>query len=174
MEIKKNDAVQLVYTYDAVGNILSVTDGSGNTTTYTYDSMSRLTTVTAFGSTTTYTYDNSNNRVLTHYGNNAEITCSYDSNNRVTMVEGKTNVDAIIYWYHYTYDNNNRILTKKFDNDDSRVESYEYDAAGRVQTCHALNYTSEYFYDNAGNRTGLYSSYHQSIYGEEEDDEENK
>ena len=164
MEIKKNDAVQLVYTYDAVGNILSVTDGSGNTTTYTYDSMSRLSTVTAFGSTTTYTYDNSNNRVLTHYGNNAEITCSYDSNNRVTMVEGKTNVDAIIYWYHYTYDNNNRILTKKFDNDDSKVESYEYDAAGRVQTCHALNYTSEYFYDNAGNRTGLYTSYHQSMY----------
>jgi YD repeat-containing protein len=54
------------YTYDRVGNRLSETYQPGNhQTTYTYDSLYRLTTAQAPGSTLQYSYDSVGNRTMT-------------------------------------------------------------------------------------------------------------
>ena len=37
LEVVKNGSAQLAYTYDAVGNVSTVTDQTGFVTTYTYD-----------------------------------------------------------------------------------------------------------------------------------------
>ena len=50
--------VQSTATYDTAGNLLTQTDGMGNTTSYTYDNMGRVATMMdALNNVTTYTYD---------------------------------------------------------------------------------------------------------------------
>lgn len=54
------------FTYNSNGDVLTATDGSGNTITYTYDTRGNLTQrQDELGDTTTYTYDSTTNRLLT-------------------------------------------------------------------------------------------------------------
>ncbi|WLD91718.1 RHS repeat domain-containing protein [Alkalihalobacillus sp. AL-G] len=51
------------FVYDTMGNVLTATDGKGQTTSYQYDPFSRLTKVTdPKGNVTEYQYDNVGNR----------------------------------------------------------------------------------------------------------------
>ncbi|MGC8990618.1 MAG: RHS repeat-associated core domain-containing protein, partial [Verrucomicrobiia bacterium] len=70
-------------TYDAVGNVLSLTDPVGNTTTYTYDGLSRkLTEMNAQGQVRQYEYDAAGNLVLVTDRNGRQIRYDYDELNR--------------------------------------------------------------------------------------------
>jgi RHS repeat-associated protein len=81
---------QTNFTYDSVGNLLTLDDASGNTTTWTYDGLSRVTAETnELIKTRAYTYDAASNLVRT-----------FDRNGRVTRY-GRDNLGRLTQelWY---------------------------------------------------------------------------
>lgn len=106
------------YTHDAVGNILSKTDNTGNHV-YGYDSLYRLTSaVHPPGQTTeAYAYDSIGNRVSSHLS----ATHSHDVANRLLS-------DAR---FAYIYDNNGN-LTRKTEASSGNVTTYGYDSENRL------------------------------------------
>jgi len=102
------------YTYDAAHNMLSKTDSRG-ITTYAYDRFNRLVSVTEpSGKTTSYTFDAAGNRKTQTVvlGTDTTITTyTYDSQNRLTGTQEQKNgvtTETVVY----TYDNNGNQLSK--------------------------------------------------------------
>ncbi len=111
------------YTYDNNGNQLTRTE-NGADTTYTYDELNRLETVSypSIG-TETYTYDNAGNRLSKVLGSES-TDYSYDARNR--LVQSITNGITIVY----DYDNNgNLVKTTK----GTEITTYTYDGFNRLK-----------------------------------------
>ncbi|MCG1025143.1 kelch repeat-containing protein [Dehalobacter sp.] len=102
------------YTYDSAKNMLTKVDSRG-TTTYTYDTLNRLFTVTEPSSqVTSYTYDAAGNRAtqtVTLGTTSTVTTYTYNEQNRLqstlTQLNGTTTQTGA-----YTYDNNGNELTQ--------------------------------------------------------------
>ncbi|MFS8436584.1 RHS repeat protein [Xanthomonas campestris pv. campestris] len=149
------------YDYDAVGNVMAISDGvtGGNTSRdMTYDGLDRLKTVTsaAFGDAS-YNYDALDNLQAAKVGTRDRMHV-YDGNNRLTNV-----VDAVggATLVGLSYDvqgnlNNRNGVTYDFDYGNrlrqvGAVEAYQYDAQGRRIRAQASASGAIYsFYDNAG------------------------
>ncbi|MBM9538730.1 RHS repeat-associated core domain-containing protein [Desulfobulbus alkaliphilus] len=104
--------------YDAVGNLVSWTQGQGKTTSYAFDALNRLTSLVEPGATVTgFTYD--------LHGNVITVT---DANGNVTR---------------YRYDDlGNRVAT---DAPDTGITRYVYDAAGNLVGKTDANTTSIFY-----------------------------
>jgi len=139
------DAVTL-YSYDPVGNRLSLTEPDGNTTTDQYDAKNRLFQETnAAGDVTVTAYDAVNN-VITVTAPNGNITNnSYDSLNRVIQVTDSIGLVAIS-----TYDPDNNRISQGDGN--GNITSYTFDALNRVvTTTDPLGKTTTSLYDAVNN-----------------------
>jgi RHS repeat-associated protein len=80
------------YTYDALNDLLSITQGPLNARTFQYDSFSRLTSTTnPETGTITSTYDANDNEITDTDARNITTTTTYDALNRLT---GKTYSDG--------------------------------------------------------------------------------
>ena len=80
---------------------MSVTVPSGKTS-YTYDPLNRLQTVTdPDSSSTTYTYDAVGNRMSVDYPNGTSADYTYNSLNRLTYLENSRSDNSIISSYTY-------------------------------------------------------------------------
>jgi RHS repeat-associated protein len=156
VRVEKDGAQQLAYTYDAIGNVESVTDRLGYITRYGYDKSSRMETVEADGKTTTYRYDaNGNREVVTYPGGVAE-TYAYDKAYRLLSVVNQQQDGSVISQYAYTYDENGQQISKT---DSYGQTDYTYDAAGRITRVEAPGKTTAYAYDDAGNRQSQQETY---------------
>ncbi|MDF3983654.1 hypothetical protein P3W23_16785 [Luteibacter sp. PPL554] len=152
-------AVSEDYGYDAVGNILTITDRSGSnqrTRAMTYDGLSRLVSATAsnlWGSES-YTYDTLNNlRTLTNSGGTR--TYNYDGNNLLrTISNNGSTVDSFAYdaqgnttakdGQAMTFDLANRLLSVNGKGD------YLYDATGHRVKAVTPSGTTYYAYSSSG------------------------
>ena len=136
--------------YDPNGNVRFETDGNGNTTEKTYDSMSRLetikTTVSGILQTTTYSYDKTGNLVKETDWRNNSYTNTYDSLNR--LIEKRDPHGKIIEKLEY---NHNHAQIKSYDAL-GNLTQYEYDRNNRlIKTIDPeLNETTQ-TYDHFGN-----------------------
>jgi RHS repeat-associated protein len=76
----------LSYTYDAAGNVATMTSSNANGTSvaYQYDELNRLAKVIDGANVTTYTYDPASNLATAKYPNGQQSTFVYDSLNRLT------------------------------------------------------------------------------------------
>lgn len=160
------------YAYDAQGNLVTVTDALGHTTSIggydphgrpgfitdpnglvtalTYDARGRLTSRSAGGETTAYTYDGAGN--LTHISlpTGATYTYTYDQAHRLTQIADAANAKLT-----YTLDNaGNRTREQLYDAAGTQLQTHSrvFDTLNRlVQDIGAVNQTTVYTYDAGGN-----------------------
>jgi YD repeat-containing protein len=122
--VNKKDSGAIIsrfaYTYDAVGNKLTVTDNIGKTT-YGYDDIYQLTNA-AYPDrpAVAYAYDPAGNRSTMTVGT-INTTYSYDAANKL-MAAGTVS---------YTYDGNGNPV-KKTDSSNSQTTAYAYDTENRL------------------------------------------
>ncbi len=152
---------QTSYTYDALGDLLTVTQGA-QTRTFVYDALSRLTSATnPETGTIGYTYDNNNNLQTKTDARGTTTTYNHDLLNRVTQRSYSGGTAVATPTVTYTYDapgvpNSKGRLTSV----SSSVSTYNYtgyDAMGRAtasqQVTDGQTYAMSYGYDLAGNMT---------------------
>ena len=123
------------YTYDHLGNMLTSEDPNQNTTTYGYDSLLRLTTITApsvaAGVAVTSMGYNNDDQVTQSTDPMSRVTqYGYDNAGRLTLVtDPLPGGSQAASTTAYTYDNNGNVLSTTIP---SGTTSYQYDDLGRL------------------------------------------
>jgi RHS repeat-associated protein len=140
------DAATTSYTYDKVGNVSQVIDGSGHTWNYSYDSRNRKIAQTdALGNKTQYSYDAAGNVASVTQAGGQVTTNVYDTMNRLVK-----STDALGNSSTFTYDATGNLL--KFTDAKGNSYSYTYDALNRKLSMSYPDKTSELWsYDAVGN-----------------------
>jgi RHS repeat-associated protein len=143
------------YTYDANSNRLTLTDPQGGVTSYAYDTLNRLSTLTpptAFSSTGFgFTYDVLSRRTQMTRPNGVTTNYTYDNLSRLLSVLHQVSASTID-GAAYTYDSvGNR--TSKTNELSAVASNYTYDPLYELtQVTQATNTTESYLYDPVGNR----------------------
>ncbi|MDQ0407083.1 RHS repeat-associated core domain-containing protein [Streptomyces sp. NPDC000349] len=136
---------ETTYTYDALGRVETVKDGSGITTVYAYDNRDRVREVSSTNSTVTYTYDGDGN-VKTRTDASGTTTWEYDKLNREwvrTLQNGAQTALA------YTPGGDVDYYT-----DPTGTTDYTWDAAGRLDHLTAPDgKKTDFDYNNNDKRT---------------------
>lgn len=117
---------ETINTYDpATGDLLRIQNGAGDTTSFTYDGLGRVKTLT-----------DGNGNVYTNF---------YNQTDQVTAVDG-----PLGYHIEYSYDANNNLESQTDAN--GGVSHFTYDASEMpTQARNPLNHTSQYIYDDNNN-----------------------
>jgi RHS repeat-associated protein len=158
------------YSYDVLGNLRQVTQGS-QTRTFAYDSLSRLISATNPESgTMTYAYDPNGNLLEKTDARGVKTMMTYDTLNRArSKVYSGTTPENATPPVNYFYDDysglpsgapswpgtpsKGRLIGVTYG-PGSEGTYYKYDAAGRIVTNHqrmgTSNYATAYFYNLAG------------------------
>lgn len=159
----------LTYTYNAVGNVLTVRSSNANGTSvdYGYDELNRLKTVTdnRLGTTqnvTTYDYDNVGNLQSIVLPNNVTSTYTYDALNRLTNLNVNNGTTALASYAYTLGASGNRLSVAELG---GRTVNYGYDNLYRLinetitgATGNSPNGQIGYTYDAVGNRTSRTSN----------------
>ncbi|WP_048438362.1 LysM peptidoglycan-binding domain-containing protein [Caenimonas sp. SL110] len=141
-----------IYTYNAQGQLLTVTDGSGVAFSYSYDGLGRQKTATdALGRSTITDYDDAGATTSVTQANGLSTTSAWDrAGNLITV---STRLQGVALGVkRYTWDAANRLV---MTTDETGVRSFIlYDAQGRQQaTIDGDGSFTEYFYDRADRLT---------------------
>jgi RHS repeat-associated protein len=133
----------LTYDVDNLGNVTSISDG-GDTTTYTYDELYRLSGVAyPGGETETYTYDAVGNRLSRVHSVNGTVTFTYNDANQLTASTANGGTT-------YTYDANGNLRTRT---DASGTTTFAWNGEGQLTRIDYADATySTYSYDGLGQR----------------------
>ncbi|MBN8491307.1 MAG: tandem-95 repeat protein, partial [Burkholderiales bacterium] len=166
------------FSYDAQGNLLTVTDARGNVTSYEYDELNRRTKVIDMLGRATHTrYDANGNVTLVEDARGNITRYSYDALNRQTgMVDARRQSQLIEYdalgnvqktidakkrETLFGYDALSRLVkvTQPDPDPTDQIQApeilYEYDAVGnRVAETDANQNTTRYTYDKVNRRIG--------------------
>ena len=168
-----NDSIN--YAYDQYGRLTAQTEnGLPQATTYTYDQLDRVTSITGPDNNQTgYQYTGtrlnqvsfgSNNAAYEYYpdGKTKSITLpggitsnlEYDDLNRLTKVTNAKN-STLLSQFEYTYDKDGNMKTSRSSyGNNTFSESYDYDELNRlIKTTRDNGTTAEYQYDARGNRS---------------------
>lgn len=141
-----------VVSRDGIGRVTQVQDPNGVTTSYTYDLRGRLLTSTTAGAPTTLTYTPTGlvSTVTTPAG--AVLTYTYDPAHRLTKI-----TDGAGNYTTFDLDSSGEVTAKKvYDSGNvlRRTQSFVYDTLGRLQqVVGAQSQATTLSYDNAGRVT---------------------
>lgn len=162
-----NNQPLLQNTYDAIGRVISqtngrgstsvfaygaptptdttITDARGNQTIHSYDSSLRIMKITdAAAGITSFTYDASNNRQTVTNENGKTTSFSYDTQGNVTGI-----TDPLAHSIAFTYDPQNDLLAAA--NAKGKTTTFSYDTKGNLRTIQdALGNTATFAYDGFG------------------------
>ncbi len=152
------------YTYDPLKNLTSITDALGNLRNFTYDGLSRLTASedlhasgdSTFG-TRTFTYDLAGNATQRVDGKSQTVNFTYDDLNR-PLTEDFTGASGteIAYTYDSCSEGVGRLCSASTTD---ALTTYAYDAHGNkaseVRTVGGRSFTTSSTYDRVGNLATL-------------------
>ncbi|MEM6432630.1 MAG: RHS repeat-associated core domain-containing protein [Cyanobacteria bacterium P01_D01_bin.115] len=143
------------YTYDDMGNLLTLTDAVDNITTFTYDEQYRLETETnQFSQIRSHDYDAVGNRLSTTDRNGRTRTFGYDNLNRQTQENWLDAQGNEVRTTNRTYDAANQLINLR---DPDSAYTFGYDELGRriqvsnVGTAGVPTVVLDYGYDDDGN-----------------------
>ena len=150
------------YTYDDINNLTALVErinGSTYTTSYTYDTDNRITSVTNGNASKSYTYDSYGRAwtLTTKHNGTTVKTDTFDfmprgtTNQTSSQIKTHTvNIGGINTVYTYTYDANGNITSITGG---GNTVTYAYDSANQLirEDNLAGDYTHTWTYDNAGN-----------------------
>lgn len=120
------------FSYDAVGNRKTRTDGLGRLTSYTYDNLNRLTMI-EYGATAlqqspvTFGYDDIS-RLTSAVNEVGTVTFAYDNRNRMTST-----TDVFGHIIKYEFEKTPTVNQRRIKLDGSLYAIYNYDDADRLQ-----------------------------------------
>lgn len=137
------------YTYDRLGRRTSRTTPTGATSTWTYDAAGRHASLTASGRTLTFEHDAAGQEVVRSLGDGMGMTSLFDVVGRL-VTQQITGAGRSIQRRDYTYREDGHLIG--LNDELSGMKTFDVDAAGRVTTVHATNWTEHYAYDAAGNQ----------------------
>lgn len=115
----------VAFTYDALGNRLTMSDGLG-TETRTYDALGRLLSVTRGQHTFAYLYDPAGNITRRTYPGGTVADYAYDALGRLTSVASAGQQTS------YAYDAAGNLVQTTLPSGNGYVETRAYDRAGRL------------------------------------------
>ena len=145
------NAVVITNSYDVLNRLTNKASVSGYKITYAYSPTGLRTNMTDASGTNTYAYD-SRDRLLTNATPQGTLSYAYDSFGNLATIKTLTANGASI---SYTYDMLNR-LTNTTDLITSTTNTYDFDAAGNLQTVRYHNgVTNRYAYDALNRLTNL-------------------
>ncbi|MFF4955016.1 DUF6531 domain-containing protein [Streptomyces chattanoogensis] len=137
---------------DALGRRTRRTTPSGAITTYTYDVVGNRTTLTASGRTFASDYDALGRETSRRLANTFTLEHGIDAMGRLTEQTVTTpHTTNPLQRRAYTYRRDGLLTGIEDQLDGSR--QFDLDAAGRVTTVRAANWTETYAYDESGNQT---------------------
>lgn len=143
------------YAYNSDGLLVSRTDAAG-TASFGWTSR-QLTSATdpLTGSTQNYGYDSSGAVDRIDYGAGQSREFTYDELGRLDTDTVSTSTGAPIASTDYGYDSDDHLTSKKTAGTaDAGENTYGYDDAGRLTSWTSEGTTTEYGWDDSGNRTG--------------------
>ena len=142
--------VRTEYTYDAIGNRLTIKDALNHVTTFDYDDLGRLTGESdPLTNTTTYTYDGAGNRIAMLDANGNTTAYLYDGLYRPVTID-YPDPDGDVY-FAYDGAGNRAVMT-----DTVGVTAWTYNGLNRpIRVTDPFSGTVGYTYDGFGDRTSL-------------------
>ena len=143
------------YTYDNLGDLTTVTDANGHSTRKTFDLLGELTSETfpAGGSSEIRSFDATGNLLTRQDFNGKTSTYSYDQLNQLIGIAPDPSLGQTAV--NFTYTPNGQIASMT---DAGGVINYTYDNQDRVKTKSTPAGTLTYTYDAAGNVASMSSS----------------
>jgi RHS repeat-associated protein len=153
-----NAAATTSVTYDTDGRITSLTDALNNTTSWTFDTQGRVLSMTdELGHTVSKTYD-AEGRLSSVTDRNGRLrTFAYDAEDHLTSetwfaADGISIVDTLVY----VYNTQGQLITAS---DASGAYSFSYDANNRISNVsNPFGVTLSFTYDANGNRISMSDS----------------
>ena len=143
----------VTYTYDANGDLVSVTDKNGNVSSFTYEDH-YITGVTAADGTSVSTnqYDDDGRLISTTDANGNTITFEHDIDGQIETVTNRLGYTTV-----YTYDENGNVLT--VTDGRGNTTTYTYDSNNnKISETDPLGNTITYSYDSNNNLTNATNS----------------
>ena len=138
---------QTTFTYDGANNLVATTDGNGATTTQTFDALNRLLTATSMSNgsseTVTYTYDDSTagnygkGRVRSVTDPSGSMTYAYERRGLLRLESHAIQNNAYSIAYGYDANGNRASITYP----SGRVVNYTFDFADRPQSASSAGTT---------------------------------
>jgi RHS repeat-associated protein len=161
-EVEYPDGTWLKFSYNALGQRVQSLDQTGFTVNYTYDSLGRLSELTDGSGNliVLYTYDAAGNLVQKDDGNGTRTVYTYDGDGDVLSITNYASPNGQINSFDdYTYDALGNVLTDT-NQDGEWVYTYDADSQliGAVFTPNSIDpdgltpQNLQYVYDAAGNR----------------------
>jgi RHS repeat-associated protein len=153
--VSKQDVMlkrKLLYSYDAVGQVIKITASDDLSIQYAYDGRGRMTSISNHrGERTEYLYDTAGRRNMIKHINRTSSRFTYDEMGRISKILHQTGAGKLIASVAYTYDMNDNRIAAIIDG--RQTCKFTYDALNRL-----LEETTPdgerilYTYDPVGNR----------------------
>jgi RHS repeat-associated protein len=154
---------EMDYTYDSVGNLLTLAENNGTPAEYTYNNLNLADSFDDSVYTTTFSYDDNYRREYINYPNNITEFTDYDTAGRVLERKAYNNstpgTNITRFAYTYTQGGNDRYLRQTMAstvNGTTENWTYSYDALNRIDIVNNTGTAGNdfnYDFDGNSNRT---------------------
>ncbi len=146
LTVRRPHGVTEAYAYDSLGNRILYVNGRGDSTRYSYDNNGYRSAISYPIGTESFEYDNSGNLGMVISPNGDSTRYEYDALDRLTKI-----TDALGGESSYSYDANGNLVSQNDPN--GNITHYSYDELDRLlQVAAPHSATTTYAYDERGNR----------------------